>query len=194
MSHSFLQIVTFKCWATRMGDVIFPVIVRSLPCMMSRVTLVWLLMRKFSMFSLQWRTCRRDSVGFVCEAHANSPSVWDVWSTYGSPPVAHYSLHPKRLHNTSSWHRHLLHSSPIRRENPHCSQQDGPFPWQDRIWYLHLLHADTLMCPSISIISMLAWMQFYEESRITLTWHLACRGGWNTCCWWWHWRIIFRRL
>jgi hypothetical protein len=41
MRHSFLQNVTHKYWATRMGDVIFPVIVHSLSCMMSRVTLVF---------------------------------------------------------------------------------------------------------------------------------------------------------
>jgi hypothetical protein len=39
--HSFVQNVTRKCCATRMGVVIFPVIVRSLQCMMSRVTLVF---------------------------------------------------------------------------------------------------------------------------------------------------------
>ncbi len=41
MRHSFLQNVDRKWWATRMGDVTFPVIVRSFPYMMSRVTLVF---------------------------------------------------------------------------------------------------------------------------------------------------------
>ncbi len=38
MFQPFWQKMEHKCWATRIGDVIFPVDVRSLPCMMSRVT------------------------------------------------------------------------------------------------------------------------------------------------------------
>ena len=55
------------------------------------------------MLVLQRRTWGRDPAGFVCEAHGNSPAVWDVSSTYfRTHSASHHNFRDRRNFSSSS--------------------------------------------------------------------------------------------
>jgi hypothetical protein len=106
-----------------------------------------------------WSLAHMNSKGCVSRSAVTYANF--LWPINPSP----------RNFGAGSGNESSLQQKPVRQVA--CRRRGGPRSHTSPSTPLPLYSVDTLMCPSISIISILAWMQFYEEPWITLTCYLA---------------------